>query len=125
MNTYTESLVSKNVQMLDAYCLGGTNATVVLKSIGTDAINVGTGADACNVTGDVSGTTQTCGDLTISRTDGDAMNGHLDVYGTLPTGGIIRFTDGGCTTIDTARSCNYRFLVGSITSIPVTVTCSG
>jgi flagellin-like protein len=126
MNTYTESLTSKNVQMLDAYCESGTNATVVLKSFGTDSLNLGTnGVNDCDNADDITGTSHTCGDLTVSRTDGRDMAAELSADGTLAPGGTFTFVDGGCTIPNTARSCSYRFLVGSIAPVPTTVTCSG
>ncbi|MHA2065803.1 MAG: archaellin/type IV pilin N-terminal domain-containing protein [Candidatus Thorarchaeota archaeon] len=122
MSQYTGQLTSKNIQMIDAYCQSRTNATVVLKNIGTDTITVGT----CSSLGDISGTSATCGDFTISRTDGAApMDGLFSTATALAPGSTLAFTDAGCTVIGTAQSCSYRFLVGGVAPVPTTVTCSG
>jgi flagellin-like protein len=110
--TYTKSLT-----LVDSYCAGGVNATVIMRNSGTEAISVG------SCTSFTGGTSQTCGALTITRTDGNPFsNAGLDKTGTLGTQQMLTFTD-VCTTAGTPRVCTYRFSTGVTGATQVPVTC--
>jgi len=112
LGTYTKSLT-----LVDSYCIGGINSTVTMRNSGTEAISVGT---CTSFTG---GTSQTCGGLTITRTDGNEFsNAGMSKTGTLGTQEMVTFTD-GCTTSGTPRVCTYRFSTGVTGATVVTVPC--
>jgi len=115
LGTYTKSLT-----LVDSYCIAGINSTVIMRNSGTEAISVGT----CGASSSFSGNTaQTCGALTITRTDGNAFsNAYLSTTGTLGTQQMVTFTD-GCTTSGSPRVCTYRFSTGVTGATVVTVPC--
>jgi flagellin-like protein len=121
MSTYFTTLTAKNMQMVDSYCTG-TNAIVVLKNIGSEGINIGT----CASPGSITGTTATCGELRITRTDIDGtMYGNLDASGVLDPQKFVKFTDKNCTLTGQIKTCNYRILGAAIGPIIATITCTG
>ncbi len=123
LNQYLSGTTGKNLQMIDSYCQGGTTAKIVLKNVGTEAINIGN----CNV--GMSGTETSCGDVIVVRTDGGGLNGSVLTPNTggntIPSQGLATFTDNNCTVTGTPKTCIYRFVVGTLGAVQAIVTCSG
>ena len=131
LSGYLGGLMGKNIQIADSYCLGNTQAKVVITNIGTDNINIGA-TGTCDGAGSITLAEKLCGDIVISRTDtGGTMYGSLITSGT--SGSIapkssFTFTDANCTTTTIGtKICAYRIRAGSSGVGPnvVTVSCSG
>ena len=60
---------TKTLALVDFYCTGTTTANVILRNSGVEPLVLGT---ACE--NPFSGTTVTCGSLTITRTDGGSIS---------------------------------------------------
>jgi len=119
LSGYFTGLTGKTIAVVDYSCIGGTTAQAIIRNSATGPIDFG----ACTVVGDISGASDTCGDLTITRTDGGTMNARLDKSGNLPSNQNIIFTD----TCATGTTCTYRFVTSSAGIGPnpntATVTC--
>ena len=122
LSGYIGGLTAKNIQVSDSYCAGGTEAKIVLKNIGTDDLSL----PGCIASGTIFGTQDTCGDLTIVRTDGREMNASLSA-GSVASQKTFTFSDINCTTNNAAKICTYRFGTGSSGMGPsvISVSCSG
>jgi len=124
LSQYIRATAGKNLQMIDSYCLGGTTAVVVMKSVGTDTINPG----SCGTIGSMGSdqTTYTCGDIVITRTDGgDLDEAYLDKTSPIKPQELLTFKDENCTVSGTIKTCTYRFITGNMGPVQGVVTCSG
>lgn len=119
LSSYFSEVTKANIQIVDYYCATGTTATVVIRNMGTEPINLG------DCTGNsISGTTKTCGSITIARTDGGIMSAGFSRNSVGPAESVV-FTD-RCTSQGGGNPCIYRFSVGSSsTPSTATVSCSG
>jgi flagellin-like protein len=124
LSGYFTGLTGKTIAVVDYSCVGGNTAQAIIRNSATGPINFGTN---CNSTVPgailINGTTFTCGDLTITRTDGGTMQGRLDKGGNLPSNENLIFSD-SCTA---GTTCTYRFVTSSAGIGPnpniATVTC--
>jgi flagellin-like protein len=124
MSGYVTTMTGKSVQVIDNYCTAGRNAVIVISNVGTESINLGA-APGCTAAGSITGTSATCGELVITRTDGTSMTGSLAASGTLAQRNSTTFTDTACTTT-TPKNCQYRIRTTTgTTSNPISVYCSG
>jgi flagellin-like protein len=114
---------TKSLSLVDAYCTAGSKTNIVLRNTGVEPI--GLGASPCSL----SGTSTTCGSLSITRTD--TKNGTVNSFngasispsgGTLETRKIVTFTD-TCTTAGDPHVCTYRFRVSDTGATVVSVPC--
>ena len=121
LNQYMVSTTGKNLQLTDSFCISGTKAKIILKNIGTENVNIGTCTTSMST-----GSTTTCGDVIITRTDGrNLTSASLDKGGSIQPQGVVTFTDNACTTSGTSRVCNYRFAVGNLGALTASISCSG
>ncbi|NIO22451.1 MAG: hypothetical protein GTN38_00305 [Candidatus Aenigmarchaeota archaeon] len=110
--TYT-----KSISLVDSYCTGANTSNVILRNSGTESIALGSAA--CSF----SGTSATCGALTITRTDGGTFNGASinPSSGNLGTQATLTFRD-ICTTAG-PTVCTYRFITGGTGATVVSIPC--
>jgi len=120
LSGYFTGLTGKTIAVVDYSCIGGTTAQVIIRNSGTQSITLSAG---CAAAGGVSGTTATCGDITITKTTGAAMNGQLSSAGPLATSQNVILTD-ACAS---GTTCTYRVVSASAGIGPnpnvATVTC--
>lgn len=116
MTSYTRSFT-----VVDSYCSGSITTTVRLRYVGTGSDPMSLGD--CSTAGHMTGTSDTCGSVTISKTDGAnfAADAVLD-KATIKSGEIATFTE-TCTTLATPKMCSYRFAGMGMGSIVSTVSC--
>ena len=123
LSGYFTGMTGKTIAVVDYSCIGGTTAQVIIRNSGTQAITLSAG---CAAAGGVIGTTATCGDMTITKTAGPAMNGQLTWTGSpnpLATSQNVILTD-PCAT---GTTCTYRIVTSSAGIGPnpntATITC--
>ena len=123
LSGYFTGLTGKTIAVVDYSCIGGNTAQVIIRNSGTQSITLSAG---CMADGGVNGTTATCGDITITKTSGAAMNGKLswtDSPNPLATGQNVILTD-ACAP---GTPCTYRVVAASAGIGPnpntATVTC--
>lgn len=112
---------------LTGICVGGTEAFITVTNQGSNAVDFG----GCDVASSVSGSSATCGDYIIVRTDtsGNAMDGYFDsntIQGADPNQ-LYRttFHDTNCAPSG-AATCKYAFTrAGEVAPVEVTISCGG
>ncbi len=128
LGNYMTAYTGRQIQ-LSGVCSGGTQAVVTMTNMGSLPISLGT----CNAAAAITARSQTCGDVTILRTDTPAAttpSAGFDVatVAAATPGTLSRalFTDTACTTSGAPRICRYAFMIaGQSTPAEVTVSCSG
>ena len=109
LSGYFTGLTGKTIAVVDYSCIGTNTAQVIVRNAGTDSVSLG----ACTPAGSVGGgtsTTDTCGDMTITKTSGLPANlgGQMDKT-TIAKGENVIFTD-VCTA---GSTCTYRVVTSS------------
>lgn len=123
---------TQGIEITDAFCVKGVNATIIIRNVGTNPISFVSGL--CSGTG-----VSPCGGISITRTSGGgggatpATVKYSGDKATIDPGTISTLVDGedpvagftGCTTTGQPTTCVYRISPPSGRSIVATVTCSG
>jgi flagellin-like protein len=125
LSGYFTGLTGKTIQVSDFFCMGGVNAQITITNTGTETISLGT-TGTCDTAGSITGVSESCGDITITRTDGANMHGDLGGATTVRPGGTVVFND-SCWTGSGVSTCSYRIVGGSSGIGPntATVSCAG
>ena len=105
LSGYIGGLTGRAVQVTGT-CIGGSSAFITVTNLGNQNIDI----SGCNVAGAVSGTSTTCGDITVVRVDSGVMNGQFDatnINAATPSGqSAAHLTDAGCGA---NTLCEYAF----------------
>ncbi|MBI2084761.1 MAG: hypothetical protein HYT70_04100 [Candidatus Aenigmarchaeota archaeon] len=110
----------QGLDIVDAFCSGGTQARFVFKNIGTNPLTFVNGACAPSP-----GNTVTCGSVSVTRTSGGGTATLSGDSATVDPGRTATIIDGSCTSAGTPRSCVYRIVPPTGRAIPATVSCTG
>jgi flagellin-like protein len=128
LSGYMTAYTGRTLQVSNpGYCIGGTEAYIVVTNMGNLPIDLG----ACTGAGDISGVVTTCGDITVIRTDsGGSMDARFNDTSISPSEGTILhstvFRDTGCTTTGTPKVCRYGFTyAGEQIPTESMVSCNG
>ncbi len=101
---------SRNIQVVDYFCLANRYAIVMINNIGSGPVNLGA-YGVCSGNNPITGTSKTCGDITITRTDGGTMIANLSST-IVPISSSVIFND-TCTTVG-AKTCTYRITTSQL-----------
>ena len=113
---------TQGLEVVDAFCSGGTQARISLRNLGTSDITFD--ADDC---GTPASNSVRCGSVTVTRTSGV---GTFDPAGSTGADSVIEpgtqatLVD-ACTTATNPVTCVYRITPSSGRSTVATVSCSG
>jgi len=118
--TFTQQM--QGIDMVDAFCSGGTQARITFLNLGTTDLNFVNG-DCTPVTGSPA----TCGAIRVTRTTGagTASFDGVNEDATIEPGSTGELVDTGCTIGGTTISCVYRITPPSGRSVLATVYCTG
>ncbi len=118
MSGYFGTMTGTSIQATGV-CVGGTDdyALITVTNIGTASISMGS---TCQADGSVNQVSKKCGDVTVTRTDGEQMNGKFSA-GAIPRRDSVTFEDHAC---DAAEECIYAFTTaGMVTPQTVIIRC--
>lgn len=116
---------TQGLELVDAFCINGVNATVLFRNIGTNPVQYSNGL--CN---DGSGP---CGNVIVVRTSGGATMKVSGNVGTIQPAGSAMLIDGedpvagatGCAAAGTPATCIYRITPPAGRTIVASVNCGG